>query len=92
MDPGRTRFRSVGRWAATHLFGWDGEVAAGREHRGPLTAHNVQAYLAGIMAKRHGLSAAPAVISAGRLNVKTMAENRAAWFIFAAAQTRLASR
>lgn len=45
---------------------------------GPLTAHNVQAYLAGIMAKRHGLSLRPAVISAGRLNVKTMAENRAA--------------
>jgi histidine phosphotransferase ChpT len=42
---------------------------------GQLTAHNVQAYLAGIMAKRHGMTLHPAVAGAGRLTVKAAAGN-----------------
>ena len=42
---------------------------------GQLTAHNVQAYLAGILSKRHGLALRPAIVGAGRLTVKASAAN-----------------
>lgn len=44
--------------------------------QGQLNAHNVQAYLAGMMAKRRGISLRPTLVSAGRLTVRTQAANR----------------
>ena len=49
------------------------EAVAGR-----LNAYNVQAYLAGLIAKRRGISLRPTVVAPGRLTVKAMATNRAA--------------
>ena len=43
--------------------------------KGLLTAHNVQAYLAGIMAKRYGSVLRPSVDGPGRLTVKSAALN-----------------
>ena len=40
-----------------------------------LTAHNVQAYLAGIMSKRHGMALRPGVAGPGRLTVKASSAN-----------------
>lgn len=42
---------------------------------GQLTAHNVQAYLAGIISKRHGMALRPGVAAAGRLTVKATTAN-----------------